>query len=127
MKNFEDLESWKLARNLRNEIALLVKQFPTEEKYKLTDQLIPSSRSVTANVAEGYGRFHFQENIQFCRQARGSLTEVLDHLICAFDCSYIDEISLNNYREKIDHIIKVLNGYIAYLKKRKEEFLTNPA
>src|SRR4051812_47798322 len=125
MKNFEDLESWKLARDLRNEIALLVKKFPVEEKYKLTDQLIRSSRSVTANVAEGYGRFHFQENIQFCRQARGSLTEVLDHLICAYDCQYIGEESLSSYREKIDHILKVLNGYIAYLKKRKEESLSN--
>ncbi len=64
---FEDLEIWQLARNFRKEISTLVKTFPSEEKYRLTDQMIRSSRSVTANIAEGYGRYHFQENIQFCR------------------------------------------------------------
>lgn len=121
MQNFEDLESWKLSRLLRNEIAVMVKSLPSEEKFKLADQLIRASRSVTANIAEGYGRFHYQENIQYCRQARGSLNEVLDHLICALDCKYINANELNLYREKINHILKILNGYIAYLKKRKEE------
>ena len=125
MKNFEDLESWKLSRVLRNEIAILVKTFPPEEKYKLSDQIIRASRSVTANIAEGYGRFHYQENIQFCRHSRGSLNEVLDHLICAYDCKYISESELNNYREKISSILKVLNGYINYLKNRKEEAKTS--
>lgn len=121
MQNFEDLESWKLSRQLRNDIAAMVKSFPAEEKYKLTDQIVRASRSVTANIAEGYGRFHYQENIQFCRHSRGSLNEVLDHLICAYDCSYITENDLNSYRGKITHILKILNGYISYLKKRKEE------
>lgn len=121
MNNFEELEAWKQARIIRNEIALLVKSFPPEEKYKLTDQIVRSSRSVTANISEGYGRFHYQENIQFCRFSRGSLNETLDHLICAHDCSYIDEKSLSEYRFKISQNIKVLNGYIAYLKRRKEE------
>ncbi len=114
MKNFEDLESWKLGRQLRNDITILVKTFPAEEKFKLTDQLIRASRSVTANIAEGYGRFHYQENIQFCRHSRGSLNEILDHLICAFDCKYIDKNDLSLYREKISHILRILNGYIAY-------------
>ncbi|OFY82660.1 MAG: hypothetical protein A3F72_02265 [Bacteroidetes bacterium RIFCSPLOWO2_12_FULL_35_15] len=95
MKNFEDLESWKLSRQLRNEIALL-----------------------------GYGRFHYQENIQFCRHSRGSLTEVLDHLICAYDCNYINENELNLYREKVSHILKILNGYISYLRKKRKSTYT---
>jgi four helix bundle protein len=126
MQNFEDLESWKLSRQLRNDIAILVKKFPLEEKYKLTDQLIRASRSVTANIAEGYGRFHYQENIQFCRHSRGSLNEVLDHLICAYDNSYIDNLVLNDYRNRITHILKILNGYISFLKKKKAESLTQP-
>lgn len=121
MNNFEELEAWRQARIIRNEIAILVKSFPPEEKYKLTDQMLRSSRSVTANISEGYGRFHYQENIQFCRFLRGSLNETLDHLICAFDCSYIDEKTLGEYRLKIMQNIKVLNGYIAYLKRRKHE------
>lgn len=121
MNNFEELEAWKQARIIRNEIACLVKQFPSEEKYRLTDQLLRSSRSVTANIAEGYGRFHYQENIQYCRHSRGSLNETIDHLICAYDNSYINEETLTEYKIKINQNIKVLNGFISYLKKRKEE------
>ena len=83
-KSFKDLEVWKKSRALRRELSLLVKTFPAEENYRLTDQLIRAGRSVTANIAEGYGRYHYQENIQFCRQSRGSLTEVQDHLTVAF-------------------------------------------
>ena len=70
---FEDLDVWKYSVEIRQKISRLVKSFPTEEKFRLADQMIRASRSVTANVAEGFGRFHFQESIQFCRQARGSL------------------------------------------------------
>ena len=70
MKNhgsFYDLDVWKKARVFRNDIFELLKSFPKEEKYTLKDQLIRASRSITANIAEGHGRFHFQENIQYCR------------------------------------------------------------
>ncbi|HLG35003.1 MAG TPA: four helix bundle protein [Bacteroidia bacterium] len=121
MKDFRDLEVWKEARKFRNNIFLIAKDFPKEEKYKIVDQIIRSSRSVSANIAEGYGRFHYQENIQFCRQARGSLTETLDHLICAFDSGIIDENKLKELEIDYNQILKLLNGYIAYLKQRKEE------
>ena len=74
-KNFKDLEICKKARELRNEVSTLTKSFPKEERYMLISQRVRASRSVTANIAEGYGRSHYQENIQFCRQSRGSLTE----------------------------------------------------
>jgi four helix bundle protein len=77
MNSFEELEVWKASQELRNSIWELTKTFPKEERYRLSDQLIRASRSVFANIAEGFGRFHFQENIQFCRQARGSLFEIL--------------------------------------------------
>ena len=82
---------------MRKRIFELTKSFPIEEKFKLTDQIIRSTRKCPANIAEGHGRFHFQENIQFCRITRGSLTETQDHLNCAFECNYIDAIVL---REK---------------------------
>ena len=91
MKTFEELEAWKSARELRKANSRLAKTFPNDERFRLVDQIIRSSRSVPANIAEGIGRFHFQENIQFCRQARGSLSETLEHLICALDEGYIDE------------------------------------
>ena len=119
MDSFEELEVWKKSRELRINISELVKKFPNEEKYKLNDQLIRASRSVTANIAEGFGRFHFQENIQYCRQSRGSLFEIIDHLTCAFDEKYIDKEQLLNFKNDIHNILKILNGYILYLKSAK--------
>lgn len=118
---FETLEVWKEARKYRIAISQLARTFPVEEKYKLVDQLLRCSRSITANIAEGYGRFHFQENIQFCRQARGSLMESLDHLICATDEGYISVDCLVELRESYTHILKLINGYISYLKSKKTE------
>jgi len=121
--NFESLDVWKECRLFRIQISSTVKAFPIEEKYRLSDQLIRASRSVTANIAEGHGRYHFQENTQFCRQSRGSLTEILDHLICAFDESYISENQLNDFRVQYEKCIKLLNGYIGYLQKQKNNNL----
>jgi four helix bundle protein len=120
MNSFEDLEVWKSARIFRNLVLETASKFPKEEKYSLTDQILRSSRSVTANIAEGFGRFHHQENIQFCRTARGSLFETLDHLICAFDCNYINAIQLQHFRAQHENSLKLLNGYIAYLRRAKE-------
>lgn len=116
-KSFEELEVWKAARDFRNRITEISKLFPREEKYSLSDQIIRASRSITANIAEGFGRHHHQENIQFCRMARGSLMETLDHIICAFDNSYITEKQYIELRDHDNKILKLLNGYIAYLKK----------
>lgn len=118
---FETLEVWIRARELRKKLSKLTNGLPTEEKYKLTDQIIRASRSVTANIAEGYGRFHFQENIQFCRISRGSLFELIEHLYVAFDEKYIDKQIFDEFKTEINDEIKLLNGYIKYLRKRKED------
>ena len=118
---FETLEAWKQARKLRQICSKLAKKFPDHEKYKLNDQLTRAVRSVGDNIAEGYGRFHYQENIQFCRQARGSLNETLGHLITAFDETYISTDELAELRKEIALELKLINGYIAYLKKRKSD------
>jgi four helix bundle protein len=117
---FENLEVWKEARRFRISISEIIKEFPEKEKFRLIDQIIRSSRSITANIAEGYGRFHYSENIQSCRIARGSLMETVDHLICAFDEGYIDEVKLVNLKKQADHILKLMNGYVNYLKSRKD-------
>ena len=120
MSNFYDLEVQKKCREFRKDIRKITKTFPPEEKYQLVDQLKRSSRSTTANIAEGFGRFHYQGNIQFCRQARGSLSESLDHLICAFDEEYISKETLNNLKEQYELCLKILNGYILFLQKQKD-------
>ncbi len=121
MNSFEELEVYKKARELRIKISELVKHFPAEEKYRLADQLIRASRSATANITEGFGRFHYQENIQFCRHARGSLFEILEHLICSLDEKYILNEQYLNLKNDTLFVIKLLNGYILYLKNAKSK------
>jgi four helix bundle protein len=118
--DFRDLEVWKQCKSIRREIWSLSKSLPKEEKYRLSDQMIRASRSSTSCIAEGYGRYHYQENIQFCRQSRGSLYELIDHLDTALDCEYIDESVTERFIDKIKNATRTLNGFIKYLKKRKE-------
>ena len=120
IKSFEDLEIWRAAREFKSFLRELIKKFPDTEKYRLVDQIIRAKRSVTANIAEGFGRYYFQENIQFCRTARGSLSELLDHMITSFDNSYISEEEYSDARNRIINCMKLLNGYIRSLKKTKE-------
>jgi|SRR5699024_1170918 len=115
----KELESWKKARELRILVSNYAKTLPSEEKFRLKDQIIRSSRSVAANIAEGYGHYHYQENIQFCRLARGSLFETEEHLICAKDENYISQKRFEVIMYKIKECLKILNGYISYLKKQK--------
>ncbi|MBI5403480.1 MAG: four helix bundle protein [Ignavibacteriae bacterium] len=119
--SFTELKVWQEASNLRKEIEILSKSFPSEEKYRLTDQIIRASRSITNNIAEGFGRFHYQENIQFCRQARGSLFEVLDHLLIAMDNKFITKENFENLKIKFENELKLINGYIKYLRDKKIE------
>ena len=120
IKTFEDLECWKKARRLRIKISELAKTFPNDEKFGLTSQIVRAIRSVSHNIAEGYGRFHFRENAQFCRTSRGSLYEVLDQVIVANEEGYITENVLKETRKDILENIKILNGYINYLVKCAE-------
>lgn len=81
-----------------------------------------ASRSVTHNIAEGYGRFHFKENAQFCRVSRGSLYELQDQLITALDEGYIDENRFREMRLKVVECTTIFNGYIKYLKGAENNY-----
>ena len=120
LKSFEDLNCWKEAVLLRKDLKTLIDSFPKQEDYRLKDQLSRCLRSVTNNITEGYGRFNYQENIQFCRISRGSLYETIDHLIIAAEENYISAVELNNRKEQINKCLAILNGYINYLKKAKD-------
>ena len=124
INSFEDLECWKACRESRKYISEIIKKFPDEEKFALTSQMRRASRSITENIAEGYGRFHYQENIQFCRISRGSLYELMDQFITALDEKYITKDEYQKGRELLDRSKGILNGYIKYLqqaKKRNED------
>ena len=123
MASFTELETWKQARKIRMIIAKMVRSFPPEEKFRLVDQLVRCSRSITNNIAEGHGRFHYQDNIRFCVIARGSLSETLDHVIIANDEDMISQDTLNSFKIEYDQCLKLLNGYIQFIKKKKNDEL----
>lgn len=116
-KSFEDLECWKACTEVRRFITELVKKYPKEEKFALTDDMKRASRSATYNIAEGFGRFHFQENVQFCRISRGSLYEIIDQLITSKDDGYITSEEYEQGRYLITKALPLLNGYINYLSR----------
>jgi four helix bundle protein len=121
LNSFEELDCYKECRTLRIRISEVQRKWPAEEKYRLSDQILRSSRSVTANIAEGFGRHHHQENLQYCRQARGSLTETLEHLITAKDEKLILDDRFASLREQLELCWRLLNGYIGYLQKAAKQ------
>lgn len=122
INSFEDLECWKAATELSRYVSKrMLPKFPMEEKRALTNQLRRSSRSISDNISEGYGRYHFQENIQACRMARGSLCESLNQVIIARDEDYNEEEIMLEYRQIYERTKAILNGYINYLNKAKKQ------
>jgi four helix bundle protein len=118
IRSFEDLDCWKECRNLRLFIAKeVIPVLPKEERYRLGDQLIRAARSTTANLAEGYGRFHYLDNAKFCSNSRGSCWEVLDHLITARDEQLISLELFERGRSLVNSAIRILNGYLRYLQQ----------
>jgi four helix bundle protein len=118
-KGYKDLECYKEARLLRIFISELVKKFPKDEKFLLISQIVDSSRSITRNMAEGYGRYTFTDTRNFFIIARGSVTETMEHLLTAFDEKYISANELNEGETKCELVFKLTNGYIGYLDKSK--------
>ena len=123
MASFTDLDVWKQSRKIRSWVSDMTKKFPSEEKFRLSDQIIRSLRSIGNNIAEGHGRFHYQDNIRFCIMARGSLSETLDHLLIALDEKIITEEVLLTFQAEYESCLKLLNGYIQYLKNKKNDEL----
>jgi len=124
-KSFEELECWKACTDVRRFISELVKNYPKEEKYSLVDDMKRAARSTTHNIAEGFGRFHFQENIQFCRHSRGSLHELIDQLITSKDDGFISDEDYEKGRNLISKAMALLNGYINYLSRQKDRITNN--
>ncbi|MCF7873917.1 MAG: four helix bundle protein [Candidatus Omnitrophica bacterium] len=119
--SFENLEVYKEAREFRKEMYKLIKELPAKEKYNLVSQIRRASLSLTNCIAEGHGRYHYQENIQFLRQSRGSLEELIDDLNTCIDEQYLEEPRLNKLKEKAYEVLKKLNGYIKYLRSQKNK------
>ena len=121
----EDLVVYQKARALRRELYLLVRTFPPHEKFNLSPQIRRAATSVTNNIAEGHGRYHFQESIQFFRHARGSLEELIDDLNICLDENYAPETKIKELRERAEEVERLINGYIRFLQRSKEAHETS--
>ncbi len=121
VKDFTDLEVWKAARGLRHEMYRLAGKLPDLEKFGLASQIRRAAVSVTANIAEGFGRFGYQENAQFCRQARGSLYELRDHITTCLDEGHLTAEESARLEQLAHSVGRLLNGYLrATLAMRRE-------
>lgn len=118
---FENLEVYKLAREFHRKVSKLIKALPKDENFNLRGQMKRAKLSVTNNIAEGFGRYHYQENIQFCRQSRGSICELIDDFNECYDEGYIDQEYQNELKGDAYHLMKVLNSYIASIKRQKDK------
>jgi four helix bundle protein len=118
-KGFEDLKAWQLARCLMIDCHEVANTLPPIERYDLAPQIRRSSKSVMANIAEGYGRYHYLDSLRFYYVARGSLNEVLSGLIACDEVGYTSG-QLANHRELCHSALRSLNGYIRYVRKQQQ-------
>lgn len=118
IKTFENLEAYKTCREYKTFIIqTVIPKLLSNKEYDLVNQIKRASRSITANIAEGYGRYHYMDNSKFCSIARGSLYETLEHTITANDENLITNEDLERSKLLFESAIKPLNGYINYLFK----------
>src|SRR6202049_2569076 len=106
----DDFELYKVAREFRKRTYHLIKQLPPEEKYALANPMRRVAVSVTNNIAEGHGRWHYQENIHFCRISRGSVDELIDDFNTCQDEGYGNEILVAELKAEAYELIRRING-----------------
>lgn len=121
VQGLKRLQVWVRAKDYAGRIYKdVLPLLPADERWNLAQQLRRSSLSISANIAEGYGRFYYQDNVRFCYIARGSLEETLSHLTFAHEVDFIPKALFDELEKEGDEIDKMLNGYIGYLKKSKQ-------
>lgn len=118
--DLDKMEVWVRAKDFA--IAIYkeaVPHLPASEKYNLADQLKRSASSIPANIAEGHGRYYYQDNVRFCYIARGSLTETYSHITLACELGYVPVEKHKEITKLVEELLRIVNGYIAYLKRSK--------
>jgi four helix bundle protein len=118
MKNYKELDVWINSKKLVKDTYLMTKGFPKEELYGITSQIRRSAVSVPANIAEGHGRNHSKDSIQFFHISRGSLYELETLIILATDLEYLSETNSKQLLSNIETCRKLLNGLIRYFESK---------
>ena len=97
----------------------VARKLPDFERYELGRQIRRAAVSLTNNIAEGHGRYHYLDQIKFQLQARGSLAELVDDLNVCEDEAYLPATELKALKEDAREVQRLINGYIRYLRERK--------
>ena len=119
-KGFETLQVWQRSLEFAKLVCKdVLSQVPSHEKWALVEHLRRSVQSIPANIAEGYGRYYFQDSVRFCYIARGSLEETFSHLTLAYKLEYLPDETYKSLTTEIQELRRMLNGYISYLKESK--------
>jgi len=117
-QTFEDLEVYKAAREFRKAMYEVNRRLPDFEKYELGSQIRRASVSLTNNIAEGHGRFHYPDEIRFFLHSRGSLEELVDDLNICLDEKYLPSDEVTKLKEEARGVLILINGYLRYLRSR---------
>ncbi len=117
--DFEDLDVYKLAEKLANEVWFLVKEWDYFTKDTMGKQIVSSADSVCANIAEGRGRYNDPDNRRFVKIARGSLSETINWLRLAYARKLLSSEQVNKLKPIIDELLPKLNAYLNSIGKRK--------
>ena len=118
-RTFEDLEVYKKARQFRRSMYRVTRKLPDLEKYELASQIRRASVSLTNNIAEGHGRYHYLEQLKFLFQARGSLQELIDDLNVCEDEQYLSKSEVVDLKNQAKEVQRLISGYARYLRDRK--------
>jgi len=118
-RTFEDLEVYRKARQFRKAMYGVTRKLPDFEKYELASQIRRASVSLTNNIAEGHGRYHYLEQLKFLFQARGSLQELIDDLNVCEDEQYLPKSEVVYLKNQAKEVQRLISGYARYLRDRK--------
>ena len=118
-RTFENLDVYKKAREFRKRMYAAARKLPDFEKYELGRQIRRAAVSLTNNIAEGHGRYHYLDEIKFQLQSRGSLAELLDDLNVCQDEDYLPITEIVELKERAKEVQRLINGYIRFLRERK--------
>lgn len=115
LKNVEELEAWKKARELAKAIYTLTALGPLARDFVLRDQLRAAAVSAVSNIAEGFERGGDKEFRQFLAQAKGSTGEIVAQMCVALDAGYIDQNTHDRVKRLATETSRLLGGLIRYL------------
>lgn len=115
-KDFREIAAWRLSREVKCYVYAFLERPDVRRKYKYCEQLADAARSAPSNIAEGFGKFGNKEFARFSRIAKGSLEEVLNHMIDAFDQRLLSKDELADHEHRIRKALKATIGLIRHLE-----------